>query len=384
MTGATTRSPAGDEADAPILIELRARLDATADPAERAVLTMRQGLYLARTNRLADAEAMPARIRERWEGCEDIRVYVWLWLLEGVLDFYRTSRTGGRTRLLQALEAARHAALQAEAELAAAWLAHFAYVDGDYRAMLRWLVDSRLGAAMLEETIARASLTLACALQWFGEEPLADTWFSRAREVARRTGDRAGIMAATANRLMLRLNDNWLAFAFGEPARHDPASLRQELLGILGYEQLSGSISLQEQNEVARMRLEVLRGDESAALAAANEMSSAQLRRSSASLAMAAVVRAWLLGHRASPAEAATQLQALERDFSADGLDDDDVSACWALAAQLARQAQDGAAVRRLERMAKDARARYRQALEPLRDDVRAVEREASAIWPGP
>lgn len=379
----TTHPPTVDEADAPILVELRLRLDATSDPAERAALTLRQGLYLARTNRLAEAEAMPAAVRAAWEGREDLRVFVWLWLLEGVLDFYRTSRTGGRQRLLQAQAAASGAGLRGEAGLAAAWLAHLAYVDGDYREMLRWLADSGFGSAALDETAARSSLTLACALQWFGEEALATAWFGRAREVARRTGDRAGIMAATANRLMLRLADDWLAFAFGDPLPHDPAALRQELLGILGYEKLSGSASLLEQNEIARLRLEVLRGDDAAALTAADQMTSARQRRSAPSLAMAGVVRAWLLGRRDAPAAAGERLKALLQAFSADGLDDDDAAACWALLAQVARHAGDAPQAGRLARLAREARERDRAALEPLRGELLGVERAAAASWPG-
>jgi len=377
------RAPAVDEADAPILVELRLRLEATTDPVERAALMLRQGLYLARTDRLAEAEAMPQDVRETWQGQEELRVYVWLWLLEGVLDFYRTSRTGGRVRLQQAHAAAHGSGLRAEAELAAAWLAHLAYVDGAYAEMLRWLGESGFGSARLDETAARSSLTLACALQWFGEEPLAAAWFARAREVARRTGDRAGIMAATANRLMLRLADNWLAFAFGEPLPHEEAPLRQELLGILGYERMSRSASLQEQNEIARLRLEVLRGDEGAALAAADQMSSARQRHSASSLIMAEVVRGWLLGRRDPPEAAGARLQQLLQGFAAGDLDDDDAAACWALLAQLARHAGDPAQAGRLSRLARAARAHCRATLEPLRGDLRAVEREAAASWPG-
>ena len=377
------RPSADDVDDAPILVELRLRLQAATDPVERAALTLRQGLYLARTDRLAEAEAMPVAVRAAWEGREAARVFVWLWLLEGVVDFYRTSRTAGRARLLQAHAAAAGTGQQAEAQLAAAWLAHLAYVDGDYAAMLRWLRATNLGASLLEETAARSSLTLACALQWFGEEPLAGEWFGRAREVARRTGDRAGIMAATANRLMLRLNDDWLAFAFGEPLPHDLPSLRHELLGILGYERLSGSASLQEQNEVARLRLAVLSGDEGQALAAASDMSSAQQRRSAPSLAMAGVVRAWLLGNR-DPSQAGTRLGALLQQFDAGDLDDDDAAACWALMAQLARHAGDAMQAGRLEGLARDARTRCRQSLDPLRAELRAVHSEALASWPVP
>lgn len=376
------RSSAEDAADAPILVELRLRLEAATDPVERAALTLRRGLYLARTDRLSEAEALPVATRAAWEGHEAVRVFVWLWLLEGVVDFYRTSRTAGRTRLLQAHAAAARSGQQAEAQLAAAWLAHLAYVDGDYAAMLAWLRTSGLGAALLEETAARSSLTLACALQWFGEEPLAGEWFGRAREVARRTGDRAGIMAATANRLMLRLNDDWLAFAFGEPVPHDLASLRQELLGILGYERLSGSASLQEQNEVARLRLAVLSGDEGQALAAAGDMSSAQQRRSAPSLAMAGVVRAWLLGRRDAPVQAAARLQTLLGEFDAGDLDDDDAAACWALMAQLARHAGDAAEAGRLDGRAREARVRCRQSLDPLRPGLLAVHAQALASWP--
>lgn len=374
-------APGASDEDAPILIELRRRLEATDDPAERAALRIRQGLYLARTDRLLEAEALPAEVRAAWAGQEDLRVYVWLWILEGVLAFYRSSRTRERQRLLQAQAAALKAGMRPEAELAAAWLAHFAYVEGNYPAMMRGLLDSSLGTAALDESVARSSLTLACALQWFGEEALATTWFARAREVARRTGDRAGIMAATANRLMLRLNDNWLNFAFEEALRHEPGTLRQELMGILGYEQLSGSASLQEQNEIALLRLLVIKGDEPEALKLASDMNSAVQRRSEPELAIAGVVRAWLLGRSAEAPQAARLLAEALAAFERQPLDDDDAAASWALLAQLAQRAGNTEEAQRLRALAELARQRYLAALQPLRSDLLSVAREADARW---
>jgi hypothetical protein len=295
--------------DAPILLELRQRMAVTDDPAERSALQIRQALYLARTDRLKEAESFPAEIRADWAGREDLRVFVWLWLFEGVLSLYRDSLTDGRFRLLQARAAASKAGWRGEAELASAWLAHFAYVDGDYAAMLEGLQGSGLGTAALDETMARSTLTLACALQWFGQDALAHRWFARARDMARTTGDRAGIMAATANRLMLKLSDNWMSFAFGEALPHAAQPLRAELLGILGYEQISGSASLPEQNEIALLRLEVLQGDHSAALALAGRMEAAQQRRSASALTMASVAQTWL---RAQMAETAAAEAALD------------------------------------------------------------------------
>ena len=370
-----------DEADAPILIELRARLEASVDPVERSTLRIRQGLYLARTNRLQEAQALPAEIRAQWGGQEALRVYIWLWILEGVLTFYRDSRTSERTRLLQAHAAAAQADWRPEAEMAAAWLAHFAYVDSDYDAMSRWLLASGLGTAALEESVARSSLTLACALQLFGEEAMAGSWFARSREVARRTGDRAGIMAATANRLMLRLSDNWLNHVFAEPLRHEPESLRQELMGILGYEQLSGSESLTEQNEVARLRLAVLRGENEAALAMARSMSAAQERRSAPSLAMAHVIECSLLARRLSDAQAQDLWLLRLKDFVPEGLDDDDAAGCYRLMAGVAQRCGEHDASERLRKQAQLLRARFLAALDRHRPELLAVTQEASARW---
>lgn len=372
----------GDERDAPIIVELRLRMESASDPVERSVLRMRQGLYLARTNRLSEAQAMPAEMREQWSGQEALRVYLWLWILEGVLAFYQSSRTTERARLLQAHAAASHAGCRAESELAAAWLAHFAYVDSDYAAMTRWLLASGLGTAAIEESVARSSLTLACALQLFGEEALAATWFARAREVARRTGDRAGIMAATANRSMLKLNDNWLNHVFGEPLRHESEALRQELMGILGYERLSGSESLSEQNEVALTRLAILRGDVDAALSLAQGKSVAQARSSSPSLGMSPVTELWLLARR-GPSEAVTLgWQQLQHSFTAEGLDDDDAAGCWALLSQVAAGLGQSDEAQRLLDLARAARQRFQAPLDAHRAALLAVENEASARWP--
>ncbi len=378
----STRAVGEDDQDAPILVELRLRLQATDDPVERSALRIRQALYLARTNRLQEAQSLPDEMRATWAGQEELRVFVWLWILEGVLDFYKTSRTGGRARLMQACAAADKAGYRPEAELAAAWLAHLAYVDNDFPAMSRWLLASGLGTAALDESVARSSLTLACALQLFGLDAAATTWFARAREVARRTGDRAGIMAATANRVMLKLNDSWLDHVFGQPPRYEPESLRQELMGILGYERLSGSESLTEQNEVAQLRMAVLRGDMSVALTWAQSMSSARERHSTSALAMADVVLHWLQARQDGTAEEALRRSdALQAAFSATGMDDDDAAGCLALMAQLARQAGLLDRARMLSEQAVVARQRFTGAIESRRQDLLELEREAAGRW---
>jgi hypothetical protein len=367
--------------DAPILQALRERMASTADEATRSVLELRQALYLARTARIEEAAAVPARVREAWAGREDLQVFVWLWLVEGVLAFYRTSRADDRQRLLQAHAAADKAGLAAEAQLAAAWLGHLAYVCADYGAMVRWLKASGLGLAQLEETQARGLLTLACALQWFGHDAEASRWFARAREVARRSGDRAGIMASGANRCLLRLNDNWLDFCFGEPLRHDLPSLRQELMGILGYEQLSGSESLQEQNEVARLRLALLQGDHAGVLAQSRDMSAATQRRSAAALAMAETASRWVQG-QPDAALAAQHFQAWEASFRPEELDDDDVAACRHLMASLAERAGATNAAARLRSQAIAARERIALSLAAAGPALLALQAEAELSWP--
>jgi hypothetical protein len=374
-------APATLPDDAPILVELSRRLEATDDPVERCALRVRQALYLARTDRLEEVAALAADIRADWAGREELRVFVWLWLFEGVLTLYRDSLTHDRARLMQAREAALRGGWRAEAELASAWLAHLAYVDGDYPAMIQGLLDSGLGTAALDESVTRSTLTLACALQWFGQEPQAQTWFARARDVARSTGDRAGIMAATANRLMLKLSDNWMSFTFGEPLVHAQQPLREELLGILGYEQISGSASLQEQNEVATLRLDIIKGDFAAALALASAMQVAQRRRSAPALEMAGVARTWLLAtHLDQPQAAALLKDAVER-FQPGLLDDDDAASCWALLAQVAQRSNQTAESLRLRSLAEQARSRYLASMQPLLPDLLALEREASARW---
>jgi hypothetical protein len=385
----TTLEPGLGHEEAPILGELRLRYEATDNAVDKSVLRIRQALYLARTHRLPEAEGLPAEVREQWEAKGDnqqaLKVHVWLWVLEGVLAFYRTSRTAGRTRLLQAHTAADRMGWRAERELSAAWLAHLAYVDNDYVGLLRWLPAAGLGTAALDESAARSSLTLACALQWFGHDALGAAWFARAREVARRTGDRAGIMAATANRTMLRLHDNWLAFVFAENLPHDTDALCQELNAILGYELLSGSASLQEQNEIARVRMSVMRGDDSQAHVQLARMAAAVERGSTGPLAIAVVIDAWLQGRRAEPAEAASALQRAEAAFAGAQalLDADDQATSRALMAQLANRAGQAQHGQALLGQAQAQRREVWSAFEPHRAALLALETEAAAHWPG-
>lgn len=370
----------GASLDAPLLEALRQQRAAATGEVDGAVLDIRMALYRARTEQLPEAQAVPEKIRADWAGREQIEVYTWLWILEAVIGWYQTSRTGQRTRLQQAYAAASRAGLSAPAGQAAAWLAHFAYNESDYPGMLRWLQASDIGRAALVETDARSALTLAGALELAGEASAAARWFGHARELSRQLGDRAGIMAASANGVMIRLNAAWLCHSMGDPMPHDPQALRTELMSALGYERLSRSVSLVEQNGTAQLRLAVLLGQRSEALALAQRLSD-PAERHTPSTARAADVLGRVLAPRI---DAQTARQAFEqglRAFDPEGLDDDDAAASWAWLARWARELGDPATSERLFEQARAARQRFERSIQSFLPGLREIEAAASAAW---
>lgn len=324
-------------ANAPILGTLKARLEASRTPREWAIAKAQQALYLARTDRIDEAVPVPQEIRTQFRGNEEPEVYYWLWLLEAVLDFYRTGATKGMQQIQRAMLMAKSLKRTDLEEYLAAWAAHFCFTDGKYAEMVRWLKLSRLHEAALPEAACRASLIAAVAWQTCDEDKPASMWFGRARDIARSIGDRATIMASIENRALVRLDRLWFSLHTSKPSSERLMLVEHELLGGLAYERITGSGAFESQGVIARIRLLVLKGEFSSALVLVNS-SSSHLEDLGFSIVRATqVLRLWLQTEL-DPCVSFTQSDLVTLAAQVKTLDYDDASVCWKILANLANR----------------------------------------------
>jgi hypothetical protein len=188
-----------------LLPRLEAAIAATRPPIDRAVLRASRAALLARLGRLDEAAAETAALHGEFDDRPDPRVSAGLGIAEALADWHRDLDEAARDRLRRAHALAVAARLRGAQALAAAWLAHLAYVRHDPPAMVRHL-DDALSAASEDDHGARgrATLVVAQALHWAGDARSAVAWYTRARRHAQADGDEAAASALMHNLAWLR------------------------------------------------------------------------------------------------------------------------------------------------------------------------------------
>jgi hypothetical protein len=366
---------------APLLRTLEQRLQTCTNARQWAFARIQQGLYLARTSCIDEAVPIPAEVRAQFVGREDAEVYCWLWMLEAVLEYFRTGTTNGFDRLQRALGVATALNIGPLKEYLAAWAAHFRAHDSKFEEMVEWLKSSRLHEAALPEAACRACMTVANAWQTVGENRAATAWYARARDFARPLGDRASIMASIANRAAIRLDEAWVGSFFDQA--HGGEELRDieaEMLSALAYERVTGSDAFVLQTTVTRVRFAAMKNDFAAALELASAGNAVTTHESQSMVRMKSILTTWLkykaLGELPS-----------EKDFHAAAeqeihkLDLDDAAVSWVLMSQLALAMKDKPRARKYGANAATAygalgqsRARLRECLERAGGAIAQVE----------
>ncbi|MEO8298669.1 MAG: hypothetical protein ABI574_12780 [Burkholderiales bacterium] len=190
--------------------------------AERAVLLARLGEGERANKEMAVLRALP-------EAHTNPALNAWLWLGEGLSDFFDNLGQRSRDRVLKAYALAQSAKAPRIQALAAAWCAHLDFRAQDYAATVEHLrVALRTAAPDHHSARSRAALVLAGAYHFAGRENLAQPWYRQAREHAMTEGDGATLSSITYNLAALRVMQVRLDEMFGEL---DEAAARRALIG---------------------------------------------------------------------------------------------------------------------------------------------------------
>jgi tetratricopeptide (TPR) repeat protein len=153
----------------------------------------------------------------------------WLWLSEGLFDYFETMNERARARVQRALALARSAKSPRILALSAAWCAHVEHRAGDTPAMTSRLVEALTAATPDNHgALARACVITAAAYHGFGTEAEAQPWYTRARSHASQEGDGVTLSSIMYNMAALRITNARLDEHFGTL---DRVIARRALLG---------------------------------------------------------------------------------------------------------------------------------------------------------
>lgn len=190
--------------------------------AERVVLLVRMGEFERARQELKALRALP-------DASGNAVLNAWLWLGEGLADFFESVELRARDRVMRARTLAASAHAPRIHALTAAWCAHMDFRAQDYLAMVEHLAEA-LRTADVEHhgALGRACVVVAGAYHFAGREDLAQPWYMRARTHASVEGDGVTLSSIMYNMSALRVCAVRLAEHFGQP---DPQAAQRALLG---------------------------------------------------------------------------------------------------------------------------------------------------------
>ncbi|MEY2687156.1 MAG: hypothetical protein RL375_1354 [Pseudomonadota bacterium] len=201
--------------------------------AERAVLLARLGDFERARQDLAYLRGLP-------ESSSNPVLGAWMWLGEGVLDYFESMNQRARDRVQRARALAVSAKSQRILALTSAWCAHFDYNAGDFSSMVHNLADAFRAASFDHHSaLTRACVVVAVAYHCGGSEELAQPWYARARSHATREGDGVSLSSIAYNLAALRITNTRLLEHFGVL---DKVIAKRALLGVESSAQLDMTV----------------------------------------------------------------------------------------------------------------------------------------------
>ncbi|PXW95882.1 hypothetical protein C7444_108141 [Sphaerotilus hippei] len=261
------------------LLNLEAAIAQARIPRELPFLRAERASVLARLGQVDEARAEVAGLRALPETPSNAVLNAWLWLTEGLVDYYECLNARARDRLRRAHALACSVKAPHIQALSAAWMAHCDFRAQDYPSMVEH-ADLALSQAAPDHhsARARACLVLACATHFAGREDLAQPWYSRARVHAAAEGDGATLSAVIYNISLLRLIEVRLADLFGT---RDESAVRRVQLGMESSICLDQSLrirALSHHTPMQRAQVLTISGDFATALALYDEHMAGALR----------------------------------------------------------------------------------------------------------
>ena len=191
-------------------LELRLEAEISAAPSVLEADCKRAELaaYWVRLGRVAEVELTLQDLHHRYRAHPNVAISAWLNLVEGLVGHFGDMDPGARDKILRAHALSSAAGLLPMRALAAAWLAHFDYLEVNVESMAQYVTESfDLSAKENYGAISRASLVVAQAYHLSGNLHIALIWYAKARDSAVSDGDDATISALMHNMAWLRAHE---------------------------------------------------------------------------------------------------------------------------------------------------------------------------------
>lgn len=188
------------------------------------------------------------------------RLGAWLHLAEGLMNYFTDFSGGAYEKLLRARAIAHQAGLREVEALAAAWLAHLAYVRHDIEALIEQALACRaLAAPEQHGAHSRLAIALGLAHHFASRPELAQRWYQQARQHAMAEGD-----DATQSALMYNMAEMRAAYVRRESLSH-PERARPELLlsadSVAHYDAAVGGSAMGELTPILRAQILTVLGE---------------------------------------------------------------------------------------------------------------------------
>ncbi|WP_284615740.1 hypothetical protein [Aquabacterium humicola] len=224
-----------------LLTELDKRIRASADSVSWARDMCRAASHHARQGQADVALKWLDSVKQHFGKRIDPEVACWLMLAEGLVHYYQL-------RWVPACDLFRGAygiafAFNAESvrPACAAWIALIEFNESNFDSMIRFLDEALCDAAVDDHQCrARASLTLADALNFCSSLSKAQPWYKRARHHAAAEGDGATMNALMHNMAAYQAARVRIADAFGTPLLAEAKQASMQASSAFSYARAVG------------------------------------------------------------------------------------------------------------------------------------------------
>jgi hypothetical protein len=211
-----------------LLERLDAEIAREAEPFARECLKARRAAALARQGLFQEARFALAGLRSQSHRLRKPLLAAWVALVEGQIEHCESLSDVARERFAQALQLGQEAGDAAMQSEAAAWLSVSDFNANDPDAMARHAAEAlRLATPDSHVALARASLVIADALRFAGDDDSAQPWYAKVREHAMAEGDVTLVSMLLHNVAAFRAGRIALDDALG---RADPADAQRVLM----------------------------------------------------------------------------------------------------------------------------------------------------------
>lgn len=267
------------------------------DPRDILLLGAQRTLLLARLGDIAHARRHIQVLREAPDTLTDPTLACWLWLAQGVTDYFENMAPTAKSHIIRAHALATATAAPVVQALAAAWMAHLDIASHNDEALIGH-VQETLHLSDPDHHAARSRAALVMAWSWHlgGHEQQAQPWYRLARSHAVADGDGGTLGSLMHNMaavqvLRVRLD------ALRRPI--DPHAARRALLSTESSAYLDVTVhakALQAHLHLLRAQILLALGQETSALRIYDRYCGDAVRQGlTESLGMLLADRAWCL-----------------------------------------------------------------------------------------